>query len=166
MENSKVTGNAIHTKRVETIEAVCNFVDGGENLDLSTRLTKLETWVADGGIWDETCNYLSHYPLVEWQFGGKDEMSHPELHDGKVALRRWTFHIRAIEDRLDIPRHQLICSAWIYSQLLQRSTALEDLCGMASGKGKLGFVSAAYGTRRAPKPVRYFNPPPTSIPRR
>jgi hypothetical protein len=124
-------------QRIETLEKVCNFLDGP--LDLSTRLTKLETWVVDG-VWDESVDYLS-CSLVEFQFGGKDELPDPELHVAKVALRRWTFRIRAIEDRLNMPHHQLLCSAWIYGQLLQRSVALEDVCGLPIGKGKLGLFA-------------------------
>ena len=42
-------------QRIETLEKVCNFLDGP--LDLSTRLTKLETWVVDG-VWDESVDHL------------------------------------------------------------------------------------------------------------
>jgi hypothetical protein len=129
-------------QRVDTLEKLCNFLDGTGNLDLSTRLTNLETWLAEGGVWDETCSRL--YAELHWLEagpldGGKDELPDPELHEAKVSLHRWTFRIRAIEDRLNMPRHQLLSSAWIYGQLLQRSTALEGVCGLPTGKGKLGL---------------------------
>ena len=57
--------------RIEALENLCNFKDGGGKLDLSTRFTKMETWLDEGGVWDETFDYLSQNPLSEWQYGGR-----------------------------------------------------------------------------------------------
>ena len=119
--------------RVETIEKVCHFRDVA--LDLPTRLTRLETWLDLPGVtWDETFDFVATVDFVdstEFQFGGKDELCDSTVHVAKLALRRWTFRIRAIEDRLNEPRHLLLCLAWIYGQV---ST---EKCG---ARGRLRFA--------------------------